>query len=298
VVVVVLVADLVWVWARTIIDGKLATISKRTKAGGLDSSARLATLLPLLRKVILVLLLGLAGLTMLSTLGINIGPLLAGAGVIGIAIGLGAQTLVRDIVSGVFYLLADSFRVGEYVQFGEIRGTVEGNSLRFLRIRHHRGAVYTVPFGEIKWLVNLSRDWAIVKLEFPLPFETDLALVTRIVDKIGAELMADPEKGIHMIEPLVSRGVIRAEEFNMVLSVRCMTKANEGRFDIRREAYQRIRYAFEQHGIPFAHQKVKREVRDEPGESAKMLGDISLHELSEVLHEANFEPFNPSYQQP
>jgi small-conductance mechanosensitive channel len=152
----------------------------------------------------------------LESLGINIRPLLAGAGVIGIAIGLGAQTLVRDIVSGVFYLLADSFRVGEYVQFGEIRGTVEGNSLRFLRIRHHRGAVYTVPFGEIKWLVNLSRDWAIVKLEFPLPFETDLALVTRIVDKIGAELMADPEKGIHVIKPLVSRGVIRAEEFNMV----------------------------------------------------------------------------------
>jgi hypothetical protein len=107
--------------------------------------------------------------------------------------------------------------------------------------------------------------------------------------------MADPEKGIHTIEPLVSGGVIRAEEFNMVLSVRCMTKANEGRFDIRREAYQRIRDAFEQHGIPFAHKKVKREVRDKPGESAKMLVDISPHELSEVLHEANFEPFNPSY---
>jgi small-conductance mechanosensitive channel len=71
---------------------------------------------------------------MLASLGINIGPLLAGAGVIGIAIGLGAQTLVRDVVSGIFYLLADSFRVGEYVQFGEVRGTVEGNSLRFLRI--------------------------------------------------------------------------------------------------------------------------------------------------------------------
>jgi small-conductance mechanosensitive channel len=249
----------------------------------------LATLLPLLRKVILVLLVGLAGLTILSALGTNIGPLLAGAGVIGIAIGLGAQTLVRDIVSGVFYLLADSFRVGEYIQFGEVRGTVEGNSLRFLRVRHHRGAVYTVPFGEIKWLVNLSRDWAIVKLEFRLPFETDLALVTRIVDKIGVELMADPEIGIHMIEPLQSRGVIRTEEFNMVLSVRCMTKANEGRFDIRREAYHRIRNAFDQHGIRFAHRNVKVEVKDEPGASVKTPGDISLHELSQVLHETNFE---------
>ena len=91
--------------------------------------------------------------------------LAGGAGVVGNRDpDLGAQTLVRDIVSGVFYLLADSFRVGEYVQFGEVRGTVEGNSLRFLRIRHHRGAVYTVPFGEIKWLVNHSRDWAVMKV--------------------------------------------------------------------------------------------------------------------------------------
>ena len=297
VIVVVLVADLIWVWARTVIDGKLAAISKRAKAEGTDPSARLATLLPLLRKVILVLLVGLAALTMLASLGINIGPLLAGAGVIGIAIGLGAQTLVRDVVSGIFYLLADSFRVGEYVQFGEVRGTVEGNSLRFLRIRHHRGAVYTVPFGEIKWLVNHSRDWAIMKLEFRLPFETDLALVTRIVDKIGAELTADPEIGIHIIEPLQSRGVIRTEEFNMVLGVKCMTKANKSRFDIRREAYHRIRDAFDEHGIAFARRDVKVEVRGEPGEAAKTPKDISLRELSEVLHEANFEPFNPAYQQ-
>jgi small-conductance mechanosensitive channel len=292
VIVVVLVVDLIWVWARTIIDGKLAAIPTRARADGPDASARLATLLPLLRKVILVLLFGLAGLTVLSALGIDIGPLLAGAGVVGIAIGLGAQTLVRDIVSGVFYLLADAFRVGEYVEFGEIRGTVEGNSLRFLRIRHHRGAVYTVPFGEIKWLINLSRDWAIVKLEFRVPFETDLALVRRIVEKIGAELMADPEIGVHMIKPLESRGVIRTEEFNMVLSVRCMTKANESRFNIRREAYHRIRDTFDQHGIRFAHRTVKVEARGEPGESSKTPRDISLHELSEVLHEANFEPFS------
>jgi small-conductance mechanosensitive channel len=290
VIVVMLVADLIWVWARTIIDGKLAAIPPRAKTDGPDPSARLATLLPLLRKVILALLLGLTGLTALSTLGIDIAPLLAGAGVVGIAIGLGAQTLVRDIVSGVFYLLADSFRVGEYVEFGEIRGTVEGISLRFLRIRHHRGAVYTVPFGEIKWLVNLSRDWAIVKLEFRVPFETDLALIRTIVAKIGAELMADPEFGLHLIEPLESRGVIRMDEFNMVLGVRCMTKPNDGRFDIRREAYHRIRDAFDEHGIRFARRDVKVDVRGEQEASANGPGSVSLHELSEVLHEAAFEP--------
>jgi moderate conductance mechanosensitive channel len=289
-IVVLLVGDLIWVWARTIIDGKLAALPSRAKADGSDPTARLATLLPLLRKVIMGMLLTLAGLTALSALGIDIAPLLAGAGVVGIAIGLGAQTLVRDILSGVLYLLADSFRVGEYVEFGEIRGTVEGISLRFLRIRHHRGALHTVPFGELKWLTNLSRDWAIMKLEFRLPFDADLALVRKIVEQVGAELMADTELGLHMTKPLECRGIVRMEEFNMVLGVRCMTKPNDGRFDIRHEAYQRIRDAFDAHGISFVRRKLKVDAR---GGSAMGVeegpGGISLHELSEVVHKAGFE---------
>jgi moderate conductance mechanosensitive channel len=150
VIVVALIADLIWVWMRTIIDGRLAAISAIARENGVAPSARLATLLPLFRKAVFLLLVGIVSLVSLSALGIDIAPLLAGAGVVGIAIGLGAQTLVRDVVSGVFYLFADSFRIGEWVEFGEIRGRVEGISLRFLRLRHHRGAIYTVPFGEIK----------------------------------------------------------------------------------------------------------------------------------------------------
>jgi small-conductance mechanosensitive channel len=222
-------------------------------------------------------------------LGVDIAPLLAGAGVVGIALGLGAQTLVRDIVSGVFYLLADSVRIGEQVEFGQICGTVEGISLRFLRIRHHRGAVYTVPFGEIKWLVNLSRDWARMEFEFRVPIETDLALVAKIVEEIGAHLMTDPELGIHMIEPLESRGMIRMEEFHMVLSVRCMTKPNDGRFDIRREAYRRIRRAFDKHGICLAHRNTKPEALVEQGPHDAGHDSISLHDLSEAVHGTTFD---------
>jgi moderate conductance mechanosensitive channel len=286
-IVVLLVGDLIWVWARTIIDGKLAAIPPRAKADGPDPTARRATLLPLLRKVILGILLTLAGLTALSVLGIDIAPLLAGAGVVGIAIGLGAQTLVRDILSGVLYLLADSFRVGEYVEFGEIRGTVEGISLRFLRIRHHRGAVHTVPFGELKWLTNLSRDWAIMKLEFRLPFDANLMLVRKIVEEVSAELIADTKFGLHMIEPLECRGIVRMEEFNMVLGVRCMTKPNGGRFDIRREAYHRIRDAFDAHDIHFVHRKLRVDAPGEARMAVEGTGTISLHELSEVVHQAS-----------
>jgi small-conductance mechanosensitive channel len=285
VVVVALLIDLIWVWVRTFIDGKLAEIPTRASADGSDPSARLATLLPLLRKAVLGLLFGFLGLTALSALGINIGPLLAGAGVVGVAIGLGAQTLVRDVVSGVFYLVADSFRVGEYVGFGEIRGTVEGISLRFLRIRHDHGAIFTVPFGEIKWLVNLSRDWAVMTIEFRVPFETDLVLVAKIIAKIGSELMADPEHGIHMIGPLESLGVVRMEESSMVLNARCMTKPNNGRFRIRREAYHRIHDAFRAHGIRLSHQNPNVEDHAASGVLREEEPSISLHELSEVLRD-------------
>jgi moderate conductance mechanosensitive channel len=287
IVVALLLVDLVWVWARTIIDGRLAT-SRLPTADGADPGARVATLLPLLRKAIFALL-GLAGLITMSTLGLDIVPLLAGAGVGGIAIGLGAQTLVRDIVSGVFYLLADSFRVGEYIEFGEVRGTVEGISLRFLRVRHPRGALYTVPFGEIKWLVNLSRDWAMLKLELHVPFETDLLLVGRIVEKIGAELAEHPEFGRNMIEPLESRGIVRMEESAMVFGVKCKTKPNTGQFDIRREAYHRIRDALDEHGIRVVRRNGRPEPQDEHGTPGTGPEGMSVHEMSEVLHEATRE---------
>ena len=100
----------------------------------------------------------------LSALGVEIGPLIAGAGVVGVALGFGAQTLVRDIISGMFFLLDDAFRIGEYIQAGNYKGTVEGFSIRSVRLRHHRGPVYTVPFSLLGAVQNQSRDWVIDKI--------------------------------------------------------------------------------------------------------------------------------------
>jgi small-conductance mechanosensitive channel len=253
---VVLLADLVWLWARTAIDRRVAVHAPRPPEGlpgeVSDSGARLATLLPLLRKAVLVVIVTAAVLISLSSLGVNIAPLLAGAGVVGIAIGFGAQTLVRDIVSGIFYLLEDAFRVGEYVEFGQTRGTVESISLRFLRLRHHRGAVHTIPFGEIRWLTNQSRDWQIMKLEFRVPFDTDMRLVKKLVGQIGEALLQDEELGPWLIEPVKSRGVIRMEEFCAVLGVKFTARPGDGLFLVRREAYHRIIEAFAANGIRFA----------------------------------------------
>lgn len=216
---------------------------------------RMQTLLPLFRKVILITLVVMGVLLVLSSLGVNIGPLIAGAGVVGIAIGFGAQTLVRDIVSGVFFLFDDAFRMGEYVSIGDVRGSVEGISVRSLRLRHHNGPLHTIPFGEIKHLTNYSRDWAIMKFELRLPFETDINKVRKIIKTVGQEMQNDEELAPLMMAPLKSQGVNRMEDSALI--IRCKFTAMPGQqFYVRREAFTRIQKAFEEQGIRFAPKRV------------------------------------------
>jgi len=257
---VILLADLVWTWAKTSIDKRLAAYKPPEDGQAPGPEARMATLLPLLRMTLLVTLLIMILFSILSSLGVNIAPLIAGAGVLGIAIGFGAQALVRDIVSGVFFLIDDAFRIGEYIEIGELRGTVEGISIRSLRVRHHRGMVHTIPFGELKSLTNHSRDWVIMKLEFRVPFETDLQLVKKLVKKVGAELLANEFYGKSILSTLKSQGVRRMEEFNMVVGVKFMTKPGE-QWLVRRDAYQKVRDIFDANGIRMAERNVVVEIQ-------------------------------------
>lgn len=265
-----LIGDLVWTATKTAIDRRMASMPKLVPGMAPGPEARMATLLPLIKKVVLVTILVMVALIGLSSMGINITPLLAGAGVVGLAVGFGAQALVRDIVSGVFFLIDDAFRVGEYIEMGDIRGTVESMSIRSLQLRHHRGAVHTIPFGELKSLTNYSRDWVMMKLEFRVPFDTDLKLAKKIVKNIDAELQENPDYGGNFLQPLKFQGVRRMEEFNMVVGVKFMTKPG-GQWTIRRDAYQRIRDEFEKAGINFAQRNVKVEVigADELDEETK-----------------------------
>ena len=143
--------------------------------------ARLYTLLPVLRNFALFIVLVMASLSALAAMGLQIGPLLAGAGVVGIAVGFGAQTLVRDILSGIFFLLDDAFRVGEYIESGGIRGTVESFSLRSVKLRHLNGQLHTVPFGDLKAITNYSRDWVVETLHLMVTYDTDLDLLEDVV---------------------------------------------------------------------------------------------------------------------
>ena len=162
---------------------------------------RIRTLLPILRIVLVVVLSVMAVLMALSALGVQIGPLVAGAGVVGVAIGFGSQTLVKDVISGMFYLLDDAFRVGEYIVSGNYRGTVEGFSLRSIRLRHHRGPIFTVPFGMLGAVQNLSRDWVIDKVAINVTYDTDLDQLKKVVKQVSREIMADPVLAKSIIEP-------------------------------------------------------------------------------------------------
>ncbi len=249
-----------WQIAKTAIDKHLAADGgdaevERGAEGGGTGASRVRTLLPLLRRFLQITIAVMVAMIVLSSLGVDIGPLIAGAGVVGLAIGFGAQTLVRDIVSGVFFLVDDAFRAGEYIDIGDVKGTVEKITVRSLVLRHHRGPLHTVPFGEIKYLSNYSRDWVIMKLAFRVTYDTDINKVKKIFKKIGAELLEDEILGPGFIEPFKSQGVQSMEDSAIIVRGKFMAKPGQ-QFMIRKEIYFRVQTAFKEAGIQFAHRRV------------------------------------------
>jgi small-conductance mechanosensitive channel len=252
--VILVIADLLWQVVRVLIDERLA--GDQPPIDALDDEelrrqARLRTLLPVLRNFAFFIVLVMASLSALAAMGLQIGPLLAGAGVVGIAVGFGAQTLVRDILSGVFFLLDDAFRVGEQIESGDIRGTVESFSLRSVKLRHLNGQLHTVPFGDLKAITNYSRDWVVESLHVVVTYDTDLDLLESVVETVSDQLMANPSVATELIEPLRSLGVQAMVDTGMQVGM--MFKTRPGRqFAVRRVAYSQIRTAFAAHGIRFA----------------------------------------------
>ena len=230
--------------------------------GGALGASRSETLLPLLRTVMSAVLAVFLVLTALYVMGVKIGPLLAGAGVIGIAVGFGAQKLVQDIISGIFFLVDDAFRMGEYVEVGGMRGTIEKISIRSMQLRHHLGPVQTIPYSEMATVKNHSRDWVTMKLEIRVPYNTDIEKLRKIVKKTGLALKEHPDHGSKFILPLKSQGVNRIEESALIVRVKFTCKPGD-QWIIRRLAYQEIRDNLQKAGISFAHREVRVHVPEE-----------------------------------
>jgi len=254
---------------KIVIDRQIAKESPAEKdeeaeVGGAGES-RIATLLPIFRNFLLITIVVIAAMVVLAELGVNIAPLFAGAGVVGLAIGFGAQTLIRDIFSGAFYLIDDAFRKGEYIDIGSAKGVVERISIRSMQLRHHRGALTTVPFGEIQQVENFSRDWAVMKLAFRVTYDTDVDKMRKIIKNFGKELLDDEYFGPMFLAPLKSQGILSMEDSAMIARVKFTTKPGK-QFELRKVVYAGLRDLFEQNGIKFAHRQVTVRVAGTDGE--------------------------------
>ena len=258
IIMVLILGFAIWEFIKTRIDRKLREEMPESdedmEEGGAGGS-RIGTLLMLLRKFVLTVMFLMVSLIILSNLGVNIGPLIAGAGVIGLAIGFGAQTLVKDIISGIFFLVDDAFRVGDYIETAGTKGMVEHISLRSLRLRHPRGPVHTIPFGGMGTVTNNSRDYIISKLDFRVRYDTDVNKVRKIIKNISKKIMKDEEMGPVMLDKLKSQGVRELDDSAMVMRVKFKTIPGE-QFVVRREVYRMMQESFRKNGIEFAHRNV------------------------------------------
>ncbi len=244
---------------ETTSDGDQPAEEPGESFGGAGAT-RLTTVLPLLRMTTQATIIVLTALVALSNLGIDITALVAGAGILGLAIGFGAQTLVKDIVSGIFFLIDDAFRVGEYIVVGSTVGTVEKISVRSLQLRHHEGPVHTIPYGEIGQVTNNSRDWVIVKMKFTVPFDTDVNKIKKIFKKIGADILEEPYAE-DIIQTFKSQGVASVDDVGIVVRGKFMSKPGK-QWVIRKDIYSRVQKEFAANGIQFARREVRVVIPD------------------------------------
>jgi small conductance mechanosensitive channel len=234
-----------------------AGIERYLASNDASHSQRARTLLPLIRKVILAALSVIVGLTILSELGINIAPLLAGAGVVGLAIGFGAQTLVRDIITGLFILIEDSISVNDYVTMGGHSGTVEALSIRTIRLRDRSGTVHTIPFSDVTAVINFTRDFAYSVLEIGVAYKEDVDRVARVIEEVGQELRQDPAWKNDIVQDLEVLGLDRFDDSAVVIRARIKTAPGR-QWDIRRAFNLLLKRRFDAENIeiPFPQRTV------------------------------------------
>jgi small conductance mechanosensitive channel len=215
-------------------------------------SARMRTLLPLLRNAFRILLVVMVALIVLSELGINIAPLLAGAGVVGLAIGFGAQTLVKDLITGIFILAEDTIAVGDVVDLGGHSGVVEAMTIRSIRLRDHTGAVHTIPFSAVSTVMNMTRDFGYAVFDIGIAYSEDLDRVIDLLRRLGDELRRDKEFVRDIREPIEVMGISRFADAAVIIRVRIKTAPSK-QWAVEREFNRRLKRLFEEEHIARAN---------------------------------------------
>lgn len=252
---VIFIALVIWELVRSSIDRYL---SKTDKDGSIiERTARAKTLLPLLQRVAFIFLALITGLIILSEIGIDIGPLLAGAGIIGLAVGFGAQTLVKDVITGIFILVEDHFAVGDVVAVGGKDGIVEAISIRTLRLRDLSGTVHTIPFSEVTSTENLTKDFSYYLMDVGVAYREDTDEVVEVLKEVALEMEQDPVYGPVILPPFEVLGVNAFTERAVIVRCRIKTLPIQQWF-VGREFNRRMKKRFDELGIelPVPHRTI------------------------------------------
>jgi len=221
------------------------------EAGPVARSARARTLLPLARSALFIVMAVMVTLIVLSELGVNIAPLLAGAGVVGIAIGFGSQKLVQDVITGVFILFENTIAVGDVVKLDSNHsGSVEAISIRAIRLRDAKGSVHTIPFSAVGTVINMTREFAYAVFDVAVAYSADTDRIAVVLGELGADLRADPEFGPMILDDVEVLGIDRFEASSVIVSARVKTLPPK-QWSVSREFNRRIKRRFDQLGIEF-----------------------------------------------
>jgi small-conductance mechanosensitive channel len=249
IVIAIIIAILIWEAAQYSVDRRL---ERWTALGDTVRAARLRTLLPMLRTALFIVVVLIVGLTALNELGVNTTPLLAGASIVGVAVGFGSQKLVQDFITGIFLLMENAMRVGDWVTVAGVSGSVEYLSIRTVRLRGGDGALYIVPFSSVSTVSNSNRGIGNAAVRISVAYDSDIDMVMRELKEIGASLRADPVFKEQILNDLDVWGVDSVDG-SMVTVVGQMRCTDKGRWGVQREINRRILERFRERGIAIAN---------------------------------------------
>lgn len=242
---------------RLIRRGITRALERRVPEATTLADKRAQTMGAVLQAAVTAVLWTVAALLVLSEAGINIGPLIAAAGIGGVALGFGAQNLVRDVIAGFFVLFEDQYHVGDVVRIAGVAGRVEKVTLRTTVLRDLNGEAHTVPNGEIAVTTNLTKDFSRYVVDLPVPYDQDVDHVVAMVREVAEELRRDPAYAGSMLGPLEVLGVDSYGESQVVVKVYLETIPGK-QWEVGREFRRRVKRSYDEHGIsvPYPHREV------------------------------------------
>ena len=244
--IVLVLALIVWEVSSGLIS---AHLSRRDESGyAMLRSARARTLLPLIRNVLLIVISVMATLVVLSEIGIDIAPLLAGAGVVGLAVGFGAQSLVKDVITGAFLLFEDTINIGDVIDVDGKSGVVEGMTVRSIRLRDQSGAVHTMNFGMLSTITNMTRDYSYYLIDTKVSYRYDPDEVAAALRETDEELRVDPKFKHDILMPIEVMGLETFADTSFIVRARVRTRPMR-QWDVGREFNRRLKRNLEDRGV-------------------------------------------------